>query len=452
MFNYLKRFSLSAILVILLALFTMVNPYTSLDMLAFLVIVFILLQKIFGEYFILILLAARPALDYWRDFSLFSFRTFDFNINAALSALLFLWSIFFFWKNREFLKKIPAAAPWILFILWCAFTIIYSFDVSSTIRETMKAANLFALFGISCILAAKDREGFKKKTYFALIAAAVIPLALALYQLFAKTGLNIDGVPNRIYGTFAHPNILSTFALLMLMVLIYETISKKGKPGAGNVIIGIFLLAIIALTYTRIAWIGTALFLTLIGLIFYRKIVLYALAGVALFYLIFYPLNAFIIENFNFNLQSYSLIARLTSRNEEADSITWRADVANKVMPLFWQRPLQGYGYGSFAKVWEDNKGVKNIWDNTSEAHNDYLKVGFEAGIIGLGLYLLIFASLIYRQIKYGLKNHWINIVFISSLLVYLVLSASDNMLHHTPVIWWMWAMWGVWSAEKTIS
>jgi O-antigen ligase len=236
------------------------------------------------------------------------------------------------------------------------------------------------------------------------------------------------------------------------MVLFNQAIVKKSafwiKHAGWDKAAGIFLLLIIALTYTRIAWIGAALFLAATGLIYFRRAVIWFVAGIIAFYVLFFPVNALLVDNFNFNLQSFGIIGRLTSRNEEADSIQWRADIANKVLPLWQERPLQGYGYGSFAKVWDDHKGVANLWDNTSEAHNDYLKVGFEDGIIGLILFLWIFADMIWRQYKYGRKNHWINIVFYSSLVVYLVLSASDNMLHHTPVIWWMWAVWGWWSKE----
>ncbi len=442
--NYLKRFSLSSLLAIFLAIFTIINQNSGLDILAFLIIIFIILQKLFGEYFILILLAIRPTLDYWRDYNLFSFRSFDFNINAALSIFLLVWSVYFFIKNIRYFKNIPARIVWLIFIAWASFTAIYSYDLASTIRETIKAANLFSLFGICYIMAMKDGVKFKKDFLKALVAASVVPLLVGVYQFFSKTGLDIDGVTNRIYGTFAHPNILATYALLALMVLVNESWLAK----TWSKWLGLFLLTIIALTYTRIAWVGLAVLFIIISLVYYRKILIYVLAGVALFYALFYPFNAYLTSNYNFDLQSFSLISRLTARNEDSDSIKWRADVANKVLPLFEKKPIFGYGYGSFPKVWDDNKDVTNIWDTTSEAHDDYIKVAFESGIIGLILFLSIFINLFYNQISFAVKNKWTNIVFIASIAIYLILSLSDNMLHHTPMIWWLWAVWGYWSCE----
>ncbi len=469
--NYLKRFSLSSLLVIFLAVFTILNQSNGLDILALLIIAGIILQKLFGEYFILILMAIRPTLDYWRDYNLFSFRSFDFNTNAALSIFLLAWSVYFFVKNSRYFKDVPTRIAWLAFIAWCSITAIYSYDLVSTIRETIKAANLFSLFGICYIMYIKDGPQFKKEFMKALIAGASIPLLVGVYQFFTKTGLDIDGIANRIYGTFAHPNILATYALLLLMVVVNELFINKdtasesplvpilenrgsrltvGRQSTGRdgLAVGLFLLTIIALTYTRIAWLGAGVLFIIIGLVYYRKILFYTLTGVALFYVAFYPVNDYLKSSYNFNLQSFSLISRLTARNEDSDSIKWRTDVASRVLPLFKKKILFGYGYGSFPRVWDDNKDIGNIWDTTSEAHDDYIKVAFESGIIGLILFLSIFLSLLYMQISFGVKNRWTNIVFIASIAIYLVLSLSDNMLHHTPMIWWLWAVWGVWMAE----
>ena len=456
MTNHLKKFSFSALMVIFLLFFIIINPNTGFDILAFLLILFIILQKIFGEYFILILLAMRPTLDYWRDFIIFSVGLIDFNINASLSVFLLLWSIIFFIKNYECFKRVPLKIPWLLFILWCAISLTYTYHASSTIIETMKLANLFALFGITYILTEKDKSGFKNKFLKSAVAAATVPLLFGLYQFISRTGMDIDEVSNRIYGTLAHPNVLATFTLLLLMVLANEIIAKQKKTDSllslkNNTLpklLIFFLLAIIAFTYTRIAWIGAAILFIIIGIVYYKKTLLYSLTGIILFFSLFYPINHFLISTYNINLQSIGLISRLTTRNEDSDSVRWRTELTAKVLPLFKKKYIAGYGYGTFARVWDDNKDITNLWDNTSEAHNDYIKIAFESGIIGLFLFLTIFAVLLYKQIIFALRNNWKNIIFIASILVYLILSFSDNMLHHTPTIWWFWAVWGYWCAR----
>ena len=205
----LSRFSWDSLVLLGLILFSIINPYTSGDVLVFLIISFAIIYKIFGEYTLLLLLGIRPAMDYWRDYDIFSYNTFHFNFNAGFSLLLLGWAVYFFWANREYWKKIPSKWPWLLFIAWCSLTLTYSYDPASTIIETLKAANFFSLFGITHILKLKDNTNFSKNLYLTLIAAAVIPLLMALNQFITHTGMSIDGFTNRIYGTFAHPQYFS---------------------------------------------------------------------------------------------------------------------------------------------------------------------------------------------------------------------------------------------------
>jgi len=460
------KITLSALAMVILAMVIIANPFSSLSVLAFLALAFIVVYKIFGEYAILILLLVRPTIDVWRDVVLFSYQNFSININAALAILLLVWSVWFLGKNLQYLKEVPYKKWWLAFLLWCVITLFWSFDKSSTIIETIKAMDLYALFATTFVLAKKYPKKYPELLHWTLFGSAVVPIIIGIYQFISKTGMTIDDVPNRIYGTFVHPNIMATFALLIFMAIVNRFLHlQRGRPifklpkSTMNTIFvqkkyylifaSIILIVVIGITYTRIAWIGLALFLIILGIL-YRPRLLAEISVIAILgYITFFPINNFLIDSFNINLQSNSLISRLTTRNKGADSIQWRLDVANKILPLYWEHPIIGYGYGSFAKVWDENKPIQNIWDNTSEAHNDYLKVLFETGVIGAVLFLLIFAIMLIRQIRYALKNGWINIVFISSVLVYLALSLSDNMLHHTPVIWWLWTMWGYWSAEN---
>ena len=68
----LSRFSWDSLVLLGLILFSIINPYTSGDVLVFLIISFAIIYKIFGEYTLLLLLGIRPAMDYWRDYDIFS--------------------------------------------------------------------------------------------------------------------------------------------------------------------------------------------------------------------------------------------------------------------------------------------------------------------------------------------------------------------------------------------
>ncbi len=470
---------LSAWLIIALIIFTIINPTTAGDFVAFFAITIILLHKLFGEYLIFLFLALRPTLDVWRDFVIIPFNGIAVNVNAVISVLLLAWSVYFLVQHRQYWKAVPLKLPWLLFIAWCLVSFVYSFDRTNTIVETIKMLNLFGLFSVIYILKQKYPEQCRLYLYGALLLASLIPLMVGVYQIISRTGATIDGVRNRIFGTFAHPNLFGTFCLLLFMAIADYTarfrlrlkprgwlaaiplswrqhlhlprwLNTEKHPSYARWVMPalIFLSLLIALTYTRIAWIGLAAFVLGVGALYFRRIFYTVIVGAALFYSLFYPLNNWLRHNYNVDLQSNRLIARLTTRNTEADSIRWRADIANKISPLFRRHPVIGYGYGSFSRVWDYNKGVENIWDNTSEAHNDYLKVGFEVGAIGLLLFLSIFASALGHELLHLRRGGQITLVFSLSVIIYLLMSVSDNMLHHTPVIWWFAALWGYWISQ----
>lgn len=436
----------------LLIFFIIINPIASLDLAAFLLIFFFIIQKLAGDYTLLFLLAARPSIDYWRETVLTDVYGVNINLNAAFSLLLAVYGAYFLIKNKEYLKKIPAIIPWILFLSWSSFTFIYSFDKPATVTEIIRTLDLFILFMAGYVLKNKNKD-FLRRTLPVLVASSLLPFLLAVYQLATGQGMTIDDVFNRIYGTFAHPNVLASYTLLLIIIFSDYLLTKKDlhKKYHDHLTAGIiFLFFILLSTYTRMGWLALAVFTIPVLLKYEKKWLIYGGLGIVIFYSLFFPINSLLRDKTQIDLQDNQLVARLTSRNTDADSIEWRTTLYERVLPIYYERPILGYGYGSFVKVWNQSKDIFNLWDNTSEAHNDYLKIVFETGVIGLIFYLSIFVALLYHQIKYGIKHKWTNIVFIAGIVAYMIFSVSDNMLRHTPTLWWMWFYWGMWSEGKS--
>jgi O-antigen ligase len=49
-----------------------------------------------------------------------------------------------------------------------------------------------------------------------------------------------------------------------------------------------------------------------------------------------------------------------------------------------WRRPLLGHGIGTATKF------VSLVWPEVSLVHNDYLRIGFELGLVGLAIFLVV--------------------------------------------------------------
>jgi O-antigen ligase len=95
-----------------------------------------------------------------------------------------------------------------------------------------------------------------------------------------------------------------------------------------------------------------------------------------------------------------------------------------------WQRPVLGHGIGTATKF------VSIVWPEVSLVHNDYLRVGFELGLVGLAVFLLVTAwqmAAIRRQLRKPLGHlpevqHALAAAFLG-LVVFLIMACTDNPL-----------------------
>jgi len=64
-------------------------------------------------------------------------------------------------------------------------------------------------------------------------------------------------------------------------------------------------------------------------------------------------------------------------------------DVKNPVEGGSKQYSFTGYGLGSFRYLFHSQHPISEVGDNFLEAHNDYLELFYNTGLIGLGLFLM---------------------------------------------------------------
>jgi O-antigen ligase len=150
-------------------------------------------------------------------------------------------------------------------------------------------------------------------------------------------------------------------------------------------------------------------------------------------------MNQLSINLLNIDLNDVPLINRITTRNDDADSVQWRLDVLTQMAPQTLNRPLFGYGLGNFITLRQ--QGDIGLLDDP-EAHNDYLRLAIEIGFVGLICYLMF----IFTLLRQGVETYIINpkhslqqqyaLALISLIAAFYVMSVSDNILQGTPVMW----------------
>ncbi len=135
---------------------------------------------------------------------------------------------------------------------------------------------------------------------------------------------------------------------------------------------------------------------------------------------------------------------------------TGRFEAWPAILDEAWRHPILGSGTGSTLEF------VPKVWPGMDKAHNDYLRVGFEQGLVGLGLFLGVMAWQVWdlaRRAKHS--EGYVQWAFAASFLgflVFLMTSATGNTLVYNiwfvnPLFATMGAAYGVAvSTRSTVS
>ena len=207
-------------------------------------------------------------------------------------------------------------------------------------------------------------------------------------------GASIVQLPNgvsflRAYGTLPHPNILGGFALAFLLGPI-ALFLRKEKPNWLSLLLSIAGISLLALTFSRSAWLALMVFaLVLIWKRRHfdrRRLVILLIAGILSFTFTLLPLRDLV----------QARTANPTSHSEEF-SIIARAWLSQEALQIIRERPLTGFGIGSFIIELAKRAGEGYIIE---PVHSILLLAGAELGIPGLLLLVSLFVSFGYRMVK----------------------------------------------------
>lgn len=267
----------------------------------------------------------------------------------------------------------------------------------------------------------KDTETWNevKKFYLIAVYISAFVLVLMLLSIFF-----IHGKLGRPAGFFKDPNVAGAFMATGALYLMSKILFGERKEVLKHTLIFIFLFISIILTFSRGSLLNLligVLFLGLVSLIAKRgKRFLGVLFVALLISIIFIPviLEAF-KQSFRFRgAQWYDIYGR---------AIAWKAGI-----DLFKSYPL-GIGPGQFEHYSLDYQ--KSIGDPmlilTPSAHNLYLRVLAENGIVGFIVMLasiiaLMFVGINFRKMIYNADILWL----FSCLLGILVQSFVIDTLH----------------------
>jgi len=318
----------------------------------------------------------------------------------------------------DFKRINPVKLPLILFILAILISIVFSADKIYSLGEIDRYLTGILLFFMIITLSSRE----KLRVVNTIVLCAAIISILAIYQYFsgcrymlnyaskenlAKFFINNYSGQVRAFATFMNPNTLAGY-IIMIMPLALTLKRKLEWP--------LLLLLSIALLLTKSLGAFLSLFLGILLYLLLRK-------GFSI-------KRAFIIIAAGI-LGIWIIAARqnMTIEHLPAFSLTRRLDYWWDTLKIIAAHPLTGVGIGNF-----------NL-PLTRYAHNSYLQIWAEMGILGPISFLWLTAAILRPCFKKILlsPNKILIIPFLSS-TIFLIHNMIDFtfFLPEVSLIWWI--------------
>jgi O-antigen ligase len=347
------------------------------------------------------------------------------NLVVICAALVSLQRI----NNKVQIRLERAWIPFLLLMLAAAF---YSPVRIDALRKFLTYVSYMGMFVLpfALVKTRKTAEQFLKL----IILSSVLPVLYGLFQ----TVSGIDWYQgSRIESTFTHPNIfafyLLTIAALILCLLATNRAQLSLRARRILTLYLLPLLFLLVMTKTRSAW-AACLFLFLVyGLVQDKRVLVMSLA---------LPVLALAIPGVRDRLTALGSGNQYVGWVQHVNPYAWREILWTKAFPLILQRPLFGHGLYSFPYYsptffpLESTRGV--------DAHNVYIQLLFETGIVGVAAYLWIFARQFLCLLRHRVTDPRGLTMAGAMLGVYLITGYSDNLLEYVSYGWCYWFVAGV--------
>ena len=302
-----------------------------------------------------------------------AFQVLWFSIYGLTISLLLL-------RTRALLTILSFNPLIIIFILYLAGSIIWSQAPDTTLRRTASVwgPTLFAFY----LICRFELPTLLKLTSIALGLAATGSVLFGI--VMPDQGIMHDESPElqgAWCGLYTHKNTLGQVMLGSAIINLALWRLKKDKLALAGLGLAA-LLVVLSRSTTSLILIFVAIMLPVLqrfmGSTAKSKYVVFVLLFISIFAAALIGVSA---EN---------LFSELTGKDM---TFTGRADLWDMVLPKIAAKPLTGYGYGAFwlGEVGEAGK-INSALDLAYDtAHNGYLDLTLDLGIIGLSLFLIVF-------------------------------------------------------------
>lgn len=315
---------------------------------------------------------------------------FFFPISKAIIEIFSTLAIVCYIVKKIILRQKPPAASInlaiLVFLFVCFVSILTSsnFKISSRIFFGKTLQDILFFFVLADTLSSERK--LRNFLYVLFLSSAVLGTD-GIYQYFTHKDF-IRGRPtifiNRIYATFPSPNDFGCYLITVIPFLVTIFFAKFRFKAVRFLLVGLFFLLFtcLILTVSRGAWYAFAVSILFLGVWVYPIGLLFLL--ICLFITVTQPFFPALIKE---RLSSLFLGFDASILSDEGSierRIFWMTG-----WKMFMSRPWTGLGLGTFMSNFK-NFVVETYQYGPSYAHNCYLQMLAELGIIGLLSFLSI--------------------------------------------------------------
>lgn len=359
--------------------------------------------------------------------------------------------------NREFPRGLMRAMPFLgLYMIVSIAGLIYARSFSDTL-DSLIIYGKDIIIALTLIMVLK-RGNFYRQIVVSVLVASIILTVFSVYQYLTETfdnvyyGFaiatlsNIVGETNdyRIGGPFGSPNGYSQVLIVVVPLAFERTLHEKNLLirilAAAS--LGLCILAII-FTFSRSAFLGLVVMLVAMNILNPPRI-----GGVIGYMLIFVLVLQFMPANYWDRISTLSSLLPDSSSLEAQSEVSFRgrSSEGQVAIDMFLDHPILGVGLDNFSLYYQEYSRDIGIDARRVErtAHNRYLEVLAEQGIVGFTAYMLMLLA-VFRSINLarrrfrdaGLKEYErMASAFAVSLLGYLIIYFFIDDAH--PRYFWL--------------
>mgnify|MGYP001562882372 CR=1 FL=1 len=334
--------------------------------------------------------------------------------------------------------------PFILLIVISLASFVNSINLHSSIQGIIKLLKYGFLIVILC-RELKDGEHFRKiilATVFGLFVGSLDAIYQLIFgvDLFRHKPYDLALGLARLKGAFPHTNIFAGYLALFLPVATAVFLyASKGKPKLYFGIVSMVALFCLIHTFCRSAVLGYWVAVLIIALLKKDKLVIILLVAVVLIAPFFAPKNITDWSNKTKSVAEFLL-------NKE------RLIIYETSFNMVKHHPILGVGVNTYClnyqkyKLHDTGEGTANtMW----YAHNSYLQMASEIGIIGLLVFIYLLVKLFngWRRFysKLGDNSEKISSLgILTGILAFLIHGLTETNLYYPKIATLFWFQVGL--------